>query len=194
MTRDRDLDLEAGALAHNTLSWRRAQVIPSHPGLQTKVVFDGDRDKSKVAVVSGAAGVAMMQLVLDAVCGRNGIPVHACVRMGAKGASPPAAIDGAKARSGVRAGPAAAAPTAARRRCARRHRRPGHENPTRRRAGGGAGHEPAMAGFVGAGMLAGAVSGDVFASPSEDAVLALIRAVAGPKGVLVIVMNYTGDR
>ncbi len=60
--------------------------------------------------------------------------------------------------------------------------------------GGGSGHEPAMAGYVGAGMLAAAVAGDVFASPSEDAVLAAIRAVGGPAGVVLIVMNYTGDR
>ncbi|KAL4420321.1 hypothetical protein ABPG77_010226 [Micractinium sp. CCAP 211/92] len=61
-------------------------------------------------------------------------------------------------------------------------------------AGGGSGHEPAMAGFVGRGMLAAAVCGEVFASPSEDAVLAAIRAVTGPAGCLLVVMNYTGDR
>ena len=60
--------------------------------------------------------------------------------------------------------------------------------------GGGAGHEPAHAGYVGKGMLTAAVSGDVFASPSTDAVHAAIRAVAGPAGVLIIVKNYTGDR
>lgn len=60
--------------------------------------------------------------------------------------------------------------------------------------GGGAGHEPAHAGYVGQGMLTAAVSGDVFASPSSDAVLAALRAVAGPAGVLLIVKNYTGDR
>eukprot|EP00887_Chlorella_sp_A99_P001675 scaffold8.g1675.t1 len=60
-------------------------------------------------------------------------------------------------------------------------------------SGGGSGHEPAMAGYVGQGMLAAAVAGEVFASPSEDAVLAAIRAVAGPAGCLVIVMNYTGE-
>lgn len=49
-------------------------------------------------------------------------------------------------------------------------------------AGGGSGHEPAMAGYVGRGMLAAAVCGEVFASPSEDAVLAAIRAVTGPAG------------
>ncbi|MCX5517864.1 dihydroxyacetone kinase subunit DhaL [Kaistia defluvii] len=60
--------------------------------------------------------------------------------------------------------------------------------------GGGAGHEPAHAGYVGRGMLTAAVSGDVFASPSTDAVYAAVKAVAGPAGVLVIVKNYTGDR
>lgn len=61
-------------------------------------------------------------------------------------------------------------------------------------SGGGAGHEPAHAGYVGAGMLTAAVVGEVFTSPSVDAVLAAIRAVAGPAGVLLIVKNYTGDR
>lgn len=61
-------------------------------------------------------------------------------------------------------------------------------------AGGGSGHEPAHAGYVGRGMLHAAVAGDVFASPSTDAVLAAIRAVTGPAGALLIVKNYTGDR
>lgn len=61
-------------------------------------------------------------------------------------------------------------------------------------SGGGSGHEPAHAGYVGAGMLTAAVAGDVFTSPSTDAVLAGIRASAGPAGALVIVKNYTGDR
>lgn len=61
-------------------------------------------------------------------------------------------------------------------------------------SGGGAGHEPAHAGYVGTGMLTAAVVGDVFTSPSTDAVLAAIRAVGGPAGVLLIVKNYTGDR
>ncbi|KPA23235.1 Dihydroxyacetone kinase [Shimia sp. SK013] len=61
-------------------------------------------------------------------------------------------------------------------------------------SGGGSGHEPAHAGFVGKGMLTAAVCGDVFASPSVDAVLAGILAVAGPAGCLLIVKNYTGDR
>ncbi|MGO6905893.1 dihydroxyacetone kinase subunit DhaK, partial [Rhizobium ruizarguesonis] len=61
-------------------------------------------------------------------------------------------------------------------------------------SGGGAGHEPSHAGFVGKGMLTAAVSGEIFASPSVDAALTAIRAVAGPKGALLIVKNYTGDR
>ncbi|WP_457649570.1 dihydroxyacetone kinase subunit DhaK [Profundibacter sp.] len=61
-------------------------------------------------------------------------------------------------------------------------------------SGGGSGHEPAHVGFVGAGMLTAAVCGDVFASPSVDAVLAGILAVSGPAGCLLIVKNYTGDR
>ena len=61
-------------------------------------------------------------------------------------------------------------------------------------SGGGSGHEPAHAGYVGRGMLSAAVLGEVFTSPSPDAVLAAIRAVAGAPGVLLIVKNYTGDR
>lgn len=61
-------------------------------------------------------------------------------------------------------------------------------------SGGGSGHEPAHAGFVGEGMLTAAVCGDVFASPSVDAVLAGILAVTGEAGCLLIVKNYTGDR
>ena len=61
-------------------------------------------------------------------------------------------------------------------------------------SGGGAGHEPAHAGYVGEGMLTAAVVGAVFTSPSVDAVLSAIRAVAGPAGVLLIIKNYTGDR
>ena len=61
-------------------------------------------------------------------------------------------------------------------------------------SGGGSGHEPSHAGFVGQGMLTAAVCGDVFASPSVDAVLAGILAVTGKSGCLLIVKNYTGDR
>ena len=61
-------------------------------------------------------------------------------------------------------------------------------------SGGGSGHEPAHAGYVGRGMLSAAVAGDVFTSPGPEAVLAAIRAVSGPPGTLLIVKNYTGDR
>lgn len=60
--------------------------------------------------------------------------------------------------------------------------------------GGGSGHEPSFGGFVGKGMLTAAVCGDIFASPSVDAVLAGILAVTGPAGCLLVLMNYTGDR
>ena len=61
-------------------------------------------------------------------------------------------------------------------------------------SGGGSGHEPAHAGYVGSGLLAAAIAGDVFTSPSVDAVLAGIRAAAGPAGAVLVVKNYTGDR
>ena len=61
-------------------------------------------------------------------------------------------------------------------------------------SGGGSGHEPAHAGFVGQGMLTGAICGGVFASPSVQAVLDAVRAVTGPGGCLLVVKNYTGDR
>ncbi len=61
-------------------------------------------------------------------------------------------------------------------------------------SGGGSGHEPSHAGFVGEGMLSAAVCGEIFASPSVDAVLAGIKAVTGEAGCLLIVKNYTGDR
>ncbi|EOA30179.1 hypothetical protein CARUB_v10013295mg [Capsella rubella] len=61
-------------------------------------------------------------------------------------------------------------------------------------SGGGSGHEPAHAGYVGEGMLTAAICGDVFASPPVDSILAGIRAVTGTEGCLLIVKNYTGDR
>src|SRR6056300_363692 len=61
-------------------------------------------------------------------------------------------------------------------------------------SGGGSGHEPAHAGFVGRGMLTAAVAGDVFASPGVEAILAGIRACCGAAGFLLIIKNYTGDR
>jgi dihydroxyacetone kinase len=61
-------------------------------------------------------------------------------------------------------------------------------------SGGGSGHEPAHAGYVGAGMLSAAVAGEVFTSPSSDSVFAAIKAVSGRAGALLVVKNYTGDR
>lgn len=60
-------------------------------------------------------------------------------------------------------------------------------------SGGGSGHEPAHAGYVGKGMLDAAVSGSVFTSPTPDAVFEAIKAVDGGKGVFLVVKNYTGD-
>ncbi|MEE3928137.1 dihydroxyacetone kinase subunit DhaK [Mycoplasmopsis ciconiae] len=60
-------------------------------------------------------------------------------------------------------------------------------------SGGGAGHEPAHAGYVGEGMLDAAVAGEVFTSPTPDQVLAAIKAVDNKKGVLLVIKNYTGD-
>ncbi|SOE97777.1 homodimeric dihydroxyacetone kinase [Burkholderia sp. D7] len=68
------------------------------------------------------------------------------------------------------------------------------ERPVAIISGGGSGHEPAHGGYVGAGMLSAAVCGEVFTSPSTDAVLEAIRATSGPNGALLIVKNYTGDR
>ena len=60
-------------------------------------------------------------------------------------------------------------------------------------SGGGSGHEPAHAGFVGKGMLDAAVIGEVFTSPTPDQVLAGIQAVDQGMGVLLVIKNYTGD-
>jgi dihydroxyacetone kinase-like protein len=60
-------------------------------------------------------------------------------------------------------------------------------------SGGGSGHEPLHAGFVGLGMLDAACPGEVFTSPVPDQMLAAARAVHGAAGVLQIVKNYTGD-
>ncbi|HEV2342484.1 MAG TPA: dihydroxyacetone kinase subunit DhaK [Actinocrinis sp.] len=60
-------------------------------------------------------------------------------------------------------------------------------------SGGGSGHEPLHAGFVGYGMLDAACPGEVFTSPVPDQMLAAARAVDGGAGVLQIVKNYTGD-
>jgi dihydroxyacetone kinase-like protein len=60
-------------------------------------------------------------------------------------------------------------------------------------SGGGSGHEPLHAGFVGLGMLDAACCGEVFTSPVPDQMLAATKAVDGGAGVLHIVKNYTGD-
>ncbi|RLL37941.1 dihydroxyacetone kinase subunit DhaK [Acinetobacter cumulans] len=60
-------------------------------------------------------------------------------------------------------------------------------------SGGGSGHEPAHAGFVGTGMLDAAVCGDVFASPSQIQIYKALQHVATDKGVLMIIKNYSGD-
>lgn len=71
---------------------------------------------------------------------------------------------------------------------------PAHNRQVAVISGGGSGHEPAHAGYVGAGMLSAAVAGEVFTSPPVESVAAAIRAVTGPPGALLIVKNYTGDR
>jgi len=60
-------------------------------------------------------------------------------------------------------------------------------------SGGGSGHEPLHAGFVGEGMLDAAVPGPVFTSPTPDQIVPAILAADGGAGVLTIVKNYTGD-
>ncbi|MFG3439361.1 dihydroxyacetone kinase subunit DhaK [Nonomuraea sp. NPDC047897] len=60
-------------------------------------------------------------------------------------------------------------------------------------SGGGSGHEPLHAGFVGYGMLDAACPGEVFTSPVPDQIIEATRAVDGGAGVLHIVKNYTGD-
>ena len=60
-------------------------------------------------------------------------------------------------------------------------------------SGGGSGHEPSHGGFVGKGMLDGAVAGAVFTSPTPDQVYEAVKNVDGGKGVLLVIKNYTGD-
>ncbi|GAB3577974.1 dihydroxyacetone kinase subunit DhaK [Amycolatopsis endophytica] len=72
-----------------------------------------------------------------------------------------------------------------------------HRNPGRRVglvSGGGSGHEPLHAGFLGRGMLDAVAPGKVFASPHNKQVLEASRRAAGPGGVIHVVKNYTGDR
>ncbi|MBR1128278.1 dihydroxyacetone kinase subunit DhaK [Bradyrhizobium iriomotense] len=61
-------------------------------------------------------------------------------------------------------------------------------------SGGGSGHEPLHAGFVGYGMLDAACPGQVFTSPTPDQIVEAAQAVVGEAGVLFIVKNYAGDR
>jgi len=62
-------------------------------------------------------------------------------------------------------------------------------------SGGGSGHEPSHAGWIGDGMLSGAILGGIFASPSVSSILAAIRSVTQiGSACLLIVKNYTGDR
>ncbi|MBT2732411.1 dihydroxyacetone kinase subunit DhaK [Carnobacterium sp. ISL-102] len=60
-------------------------------------------------------------------------------------------------------------------------------------SGGGSGHEPAHAGFVGEGMLSAAVCGAVFTSPTPDQILEAIKAANEGAGVFMIIKNYSGD-
>lgn len=60
-------------------------------------------------------------------------------------------------------------------------------------SGGGSGHEPAHAGFVGKGMLSAAVAGQVFTSPTPDQVLEGIKVADEGAGVFLVIKNYTGD-
>lgn len=60
-------------------------------------------------------------------------------------------------------------------------------------SGGGSGHEPSHGGFVGEGMLHGAVAGAVFTSPTPDQIYEAVKAVDGGAGVLLVIKNYTGD-
>ncbi len=60
-------------------------------------------------------------------------------------------------------------------------------------SGGGSGHEPSHGGFVGRGMLDGAVAGSVFTSPTPDQIFEAIKAVDTGEGILLVIKNYTGD-
>ena len=60
-------------------------------------------------------------------------------------------------------------------------------------SGGGAGHEPLHAGFVGEGMLTAAVPGAMFTSPTPDQIVPALAAADSGRGVLAVVKNYTGD-
>ncbi|KAJ5050689.1 uncharacterized protein L3040_002564 [Drepanopeziza brunnea f. sp. 'multigermtubi'] len=74
------------------------------------------------------------------------------------------------------------------------YRRPGHVPQVSIISGGGSGHEPSFGAFVGAGLLSAGVAGTIFASPSAEQIRkAIMSRVDGERGILVTVMNYTGD-
>lgn len=73
------------------------------------------------------------------------------------------------------------------------HRKAEKNNKVGLVSGGGSGHEPAHAGFVGKGMLSAAVAGQVFTSPTPDQVLEGIKAADEGAGVFLVIKNYTGD-
>lgn len=74
------------------------------------------------------------------------------------------------------------------------YRRPGHASQVSIVSGGGSGHEPSFGAFVGDGLLSASVAGTIFASPSAEQIRkAIISRVDADKGILVTVMNYTGD-
>lgn len=74
------------------------------------------------------------------------------------------------------------------------YRRPGHKSQVSIISGGGSGHEPSFGAFVGDGLLSAAVAGTIFASPSAEQIRrAIMSRVDTEKGILVTVMNYTGD-
>ncbi|KAM3087274.1 dihydroxyacetone kinase Dak1 [Clarireedia jacksonii] len=74
------------------------------------------------------------------------------------------------------------------------YRRPGHGSQVSIISGGGSGHEPSFGAFVGDGLLAASVAGTIFASPSAEQIRrAVMSRVDTSKGILVTVMNYTGD-
>ncbi|CAK7227358.1 hypothetical protein SCUCBS95973_006516 [Sporothrix curviconia] len=60
-------------------------------------------------------------------------------------------------------------------------------------SGGGSGHEPAWAGYVGTNMLAASAAGDIFASPSTKQILAAVNRVPSDAGTILVITNYTGD-
>ena len=68
-----------------------------------------------------------------------------------------------------------------------------NENKVALISGGGSGHEPGHAGYVGEGMLDAFVPGKIFTSPTPDMIYEAIKAARTDKGVLMMVMNYTGD-